>query len=61
MVHTADRKRGRGGRGGGGGERPPPGLTGRDIGMWYAKRSKEKSARFEREGVCVIFCHLFHL
>ena len=33
-----------GGRGGRGGERPPAGLSGRDIGMWYASRSKANRA-----------------
>ena len=32
---------GRGGRGGRGGG-PPPGLKGREIGMWYAAKSKNR-------------------
>ncbi|XP_067658933.1 ATP-dependent DNA/RNA helicase DHX36-like [Haliotis asinina] len=35
--------------GGGRGGRPPPGLRGRDIGMWYARRSKEKKEKQDRE------------
>ncbi|KAL8564469.1 hypothetical protein ACOMHN_017611 [Nucella lapillus] len=37
-----------GGGGGGGRERPPPGLTGRDIGMWYARRSKGRKEDQEK-------------
>jgi len=35
------------GRNSRGGNRPPPGLKGREIGMWYAKRSKEKGKQKE--------------
>ncbi|XP_021366519.1 ATP-dependent RNA helicase DHX36-like isoform X2 [Mizuhopecten yessoensis] len=59
------RGRQRGGRwdgehegGGGGGnrgrERPPPGLSGREIGMWYAGRQKTKTARRENEMTPVV-------
>ncbi|XP_037783105.1 ATP-dependent DNA/RNA helicase DHX36-like isoform X1 [Penaeus monodon] len=39
--------RGRGGGGGGRGrgERPPPHLKGREIGMWYAQRSKDRQEK----------------
>lgn len=42
--------RGRGGKGGGGrggrrGGGPPPGLKGREIGLWYAKRSRERQEK----------------
>ena len=40
---------GRRGRGGGGG--PPPGLSGREIGMWYASRSRGKKRERERKEV----------
>lgn len=43
-----------GGRGrgrGGGGQGPPPGLTGRDIGMFYAKKSKQKKQDREKHSV----------
>ncbi|XP_076451266.1 ATP-dependent DNA/RNA helicase DHX36-like [Babylonia areolata] len=52
-----DRNFGDGGGGGGGGrggeeggdrERPPPGLSGREIGMWYARRSKARKAEQEK-------------
>ncbi|EGD77765.1 hypothetical protein PTSG_08854 [Salpingoeca rosetta] len=42
---------GRGGRGGGGGgdggDRPPPGLRGKDLGLWYARRGREKKEKIE--------------
>ncbi|XP_060066798.1 ATP-dependent DNA/RNA helicase DHX36-like [Ylistrum balloti] len=49
-------RRGRGeyedsGGGRGGRERPPPGLSGREIGMWYAKRSMAKK---EKETTAVV-------
>ena len=44
---------GGGGRGGGGRERPPPGLKGREIGMWYAQRSKEQTKEKEKQQVSV--------
>jgi hypothetical protein len=28
-------------------ERPPPGLRGREIGMWYAQRSKQRAQNSE--------------
>lgn len=34
-----------GGRGRGGGPRPPPHLKGREIGLWYAHRSKNKEQK----------------
>ncbi|XP_063588265.1 uncharacterized protein LOC134765521 [Penaeus indicus] len=39
--------RGRGGGGGGRGrgERPPPHLKGREIGLWYAQRSKDRQEK----------------
>ena len=40
---------GRRGRGGGGG--PPPGLSGREIGMWYASRSRGRKKERERKEV----------
>lgn len=42
---------GRRGRGGGGG--PPPGLSGREIGMWYASRSRGRKKEKERKEVRV--------
>ncbi|XP_012944942.1 ATP-dependent DNA/RNA helicase DHX36 [Aplysia californica] len=33
----------------GGRERPPPGLRGRDIGMWYAKRSQARKEREQKQ------------
>lgn len=39
--HSSDRGRGR----------PPPGLVGREIGMWYAQRSKAKKADMEKKNV----------
>ncbi|PVD36953.1 hypothetical protein C0Q70_03946 [Pomacea canaliculata] len=33
---------------GGRGERPPPGLKGREIGMWFARRSKAKKEQQEK-------------
>ena len=38
-------------RRGGGRGRPPPGLSGREIGLWYAKRSKQKKEEQERKQV----------
>ena len=55
--------RGRGGRGrgGGGGGRGrgrggphPPGLTGREIGMWYAQRGRGKKKERELREVTII-------
>ena len=50
------RGRGRGGRGRSGRGRSgrgghPPGLSGREIGMWHKKRTQEKNAKYEREQV----------
>lgn len=36
---------------GGRGERPPPGLKGREIGMWFARRSKAKKEQQEKMNV----------
>ena len=46
--------RGGEGRGAGGGMRRgrPPGLRGKEIGLYYAKRSKEKKKAEERNKVC---------
>lgn len=46
--------RGRGGRGGGGRGGRPAGLSGRDIGMFYAEKSKEKKKEKEKNEVS--FC-----
>jgi ATP-dependent RNA helicase DHX36 len=49
---------GEGGEGGGRGRRrgrPPPGLKGREIGLWYAQKSKKKKEEMERLNVCAIF------
>ena len=43
------RDRGGGGRGGGRGGGPPPGLKGREIGMWYAARSKQRKKEEEKQ------------
>ena len=32
---------------------PPPGLSGRDLGMWYASRSRAQKKKRERNEVCV--------
>lgn len=53
--------RGRGGRGkdgggtgaGGGGGGHPPGLSGREIGMFYARGSKRKKEEREKTSVCL--------
>ena len=29
----------------------PPGLSGRELGMWHKKRMQEKNAKYEREQV----------
>lgn len=42
--------RGRGGNGGQGG--PPAGLKGRDIGMFYARRSQQNKTEREKNSVC---------
>ena len=49
--------RGRGGRGRGGGG-PPSGLSGREIGMYYAKKSKQKKIEREDNTVCHIMQRL---
>lgn len=55
----------RGGRGGpnrGGGRgrgRPPPGLSGREIGMYYKQKSQQKTQERERKEVHV-FSHCSH-
>ncbi|XP_053390131.1 ATP-dependent DNA/RNA helicase DHX36-like, partial [Mercenaria mercenaria] len=38
-----------GGSGRGGKERPPPGLKGREIGMWYARRSRANAEQREKD------------
>ena len=43
--------RGRGGRGRGLGKGPPPGLSGREIGMYYAARSKRNKEEREKNSV----------
>ena len=43
---------------GGGRERPPPGLKGREIGMWYAKRGKARKEREEKMNVSNPCCIL---
>lgn len=35
--------------------RHPPGLTGREIGMWYASRAKKRNVKTELQNVCVEF------
>ena len=48
------RQRGRGGgRGKRGGRGHPSGLTGKDIGLWYAARGKEKRKAHEAREVCI--------
>ena len=49
----AGRGRGRGRGGGGGG--PPPGLSGKQIGLWYKDRSKGKKKEKEINEVPVRF------
>ncbi|KAK8400341.1 hypothetical protein O3P69_003203 [Scylla paramamosain] len=44
------RGRGRGGGGRGGMKRPPPGLKGKDIGLWYARQNRERHEREEKSG-----------
>lgn len=52
------RGRGRGrGRGGGGG--PPPGLSGREIGLFYAARSKAKKKEKDRNEVFLLSFEVF--
>ncbi|XP_071964340.1 ATP-dependent DNA/RNA helicase DHX36-like [Antedon mediterranea] len=46
------RRGSRGGRGGRGG--PPPGLKGREIGMWYAQRAKAQQKQIDREPTVVM-------
>lgn len=51
--------RGRGKRGGG----HPSGLSGKDIGLWYARRGKEKKKQRDIENVrlnnCQYFCNIY--
>ena len=48
------RGRGRGGRGRGG---PPPGLSGKDIGMYYKKKSQEKKEEREKNEVQTVLLY----
>ena len=38
---------------GAGRDRPPPGLKGREIGMWFAKRGKARKEQQEKMNVSI--------
>ena len=40
-------------------DRPPPGLKGREIGMWYARRGQAKREKEQKQNVN--FCFTFEL
>jgi len=54
IRHGGHRDRRGGGRGGGRGSRRghPSGLSGREIGLWYAARGKERKRKKELQEVC---------
>jgi len=64
--HRGYRGRGRGrdrgggdGDGRGSGRGHPSGLSGKDIGLWYAKRGKEKKKKLDIENVRSVFSIYF--